>query len=188
MVAAPSLASLLHLSASLSPCAQAPACAFRSKALFSVISFLKVLHAVPTAHRIKLKFMGMVFQTLHNQASLSFITHPPYFLIVILQGWVMKLFFISKLLLILLIRNSLSFLCSPTDLLWVCLCHAVLRLLTHLSVHLPAQMADSIWAELGLYNLSIPESSRVRPRQQAQWAPEGAQWTLTHLSPWTATT
>lgn len=87
----------------------------------------------------------------------------------------MKLFFISKLLLILLIRNSLSFLCSPTDLLWVCLCHAVLRLLTHLSVHLPAQMADSIWAELGLYNLSIPESSRVRPRQQAQWAPEGAQ-------------
>lgn len=72
----------------------------------------------------------------------------------------MQLFFISKLLLILLIRNSLSFLCSPTVLLWVCLCHAVLHLLTHLSVHLPAQMADSVWAELGLYP---PQHPREHP-------------------------
>lgn len=76
----------------------------------------------------------------------------------------MQLFFISKLLLILLIRNSLSFLCSPTDLLWVCLCHAVLRLLTHLSVHLPAQMADSVRAELGLYPPQHPREHRSPPQ------------------------
>lgn len=101
---------------------------FQKQSSFHIISLLKVLHNMSRVYRIKPKFMSMVFKNL--QVSTFVITHagqqlPPHFL-TYPSRLSLKSTFVTNLFLILLLRNSQSFLCIPTVLVWVYLFHAVL--------------------------------------------------------------
>lgn len=67
----------------------------------------------------------------------------------------MKLFYITKLFLVLLIRNSQSFLCILTGSGVLILC-----LLTYLSIYFPAEWQTPYGQSLGCIHLSIPENTQ----------------------------